>query len=321
MKPHGSKEDVTGLEACTQTATPLVTFWPLWDSLIRTPGALCSTQPLLPNIHPAITAAFHLIEGGPGQRYREGWCQVTVPHGLLGQGMAMALHTRDCQCHSPLRVNLEGPSPSLISDSGKNWVCPRVKVEIPYELLICDPWEARRLAQLLHSEKSHWFGFWWEMERQPVDHMCSQLQSRPLGTYEGLYLPLHYSPAGGNVTLTSRKRKHCDRLRERPWKETFLYFNTIMSIFFLLFWPRGSTFPFCTALCKLRGSIYLQTLAEAVLSAQNSTFPLPPFPIHLVVTLTYSLCLGLEVTSSENLSVQFWSSTAKWSNTVSSSLI
>lgn len=78
LKPHGSMEDVTVLEASTQTAPPLVTSWPLWENWMSAPGAVCPTQSLPPHVHPGIDAAFHPVEHGPGQRHREDWSQVTV---------------------------------------------------------------------------------------------------------------------------------------------------------------------------------------------------------------------------------------------------
>ena len=143
-------------------------------------------------------------------------------------------------------------------DSSNNQVCPSTEVEIPLGLLICDPWEARCLAQFPHFQKTHCFGCWWEMEQKANGpHVLPPLPRLP-GAYEGLQVctcPVHVplqEERWHELTENEKQtnKKHHDRLRKRPWKE-ILYFNNIKRIFSCFFWPRGLTFSFCTGSCKL----------------------------------------------------------------------
>lgn len=163
---------------------------------------------------------------GPGQTEWTGvrWLCSTA---LWGSELGNGYPCHSDQCHIPFRVNLEVLRPSVMLISSKNQVSPRMEVEIPLRLLICEPWEARCLAQLSHLLKSYWFGYWWEM-----DQKASGLHVLPTSGQASRNL-WRFAPALSVFLQEERwcewtenekqtNKKHHGRLRKRLWKETLI---------------------------------------------------------------------------------------------------
>ena len=201
--------------------------------------------------------------------------------------------------------------------SSKNQVSPRMEVEIPLRLLICEPWEARCLAELSHLLKSYWFGYWWEM-----DQKASGLHVHPTSGQASGNL-WRFAPALSVFLQEERwcewtenekqtNKKHHGRLRKRLWKETLIGCLLCLQYHFpssSLLQPGGHSYVFL--MFCLRCHFLWKSFSPAWIKYCHMLWYSLSFP-HLTTYVQVSICSIISYQNSWGQRLFSWSPLYLW---------